>query len=72
MWNVREAPRAGHRRLDEWAVGRHQLVRRGWDVDIFERVEKELAGRGAGIVAQAELIARLEALGLDTETSASP
>ncbi len=42
------------------------LVRRGWDVDIYERVEKELAGRGAGIVAQAELIARLNALGLDT------
>ena len=42
------------------------LGRRGWDVDIYERVEKELAGRGAGIVAQAELIARLNALGLDT------
>jgi 2-polyprenyl-6-methoxyphenol hydroxylase-like FAD-dependent oxidoreductase len=42
------------------------LVRRGWGVDIYERVEKELAGRGAGIVAQAELIARLKALGLDT------
>src|SRR5271154_1670622 len=42
------------------------LMRRGWDVDIFERVEKELAGRGAGIVAQTELIARLNALGLDT------
>lgn len=42
------------------------LARRGWDVDIFERVEKELAGRGAGIVAQGELIARLEHLGLDT------
>jgi len=42
------------------------LDRRGFDVDIFERVEKELAGRGAGIVAQAELIARLDALGLDT------
>jgi 2-polyprenyl-6-methoxyphenol hydroxylase-like FAD-dependent oxidoreductase len=42
------------------------LARRGWDVDIFERVEKELAGRGAGIVAQAELIARLDRLGLDT------
>ena len=42
------------------------LRRRGWDVDIFERVEKELAGRGAGIVAQAELIARLNGLGLDT------
>jgi len=42
------------------------LTRRGWDVDIFERVEKELAGRGAGIVAQTELIARMAALGLDT------
>jgi len=42
------------------------LNRRGFAVDIFERVEKELAGRGAGIVAQAELIARLDALGLDT------
>jgi 2-polyprenyl-6-methoxyphenol hydroxylase-like FAD-dependent oxidoreductase len=42
------------------------LSRRGWHVDIFERVEKELAGRGAGIVAQTELIARMQALGLDT------
>jgi 2-polyprenyl-6-methoxyphenol hydroxylase-like FAD-dependent oxidoreductase len=42
------------------------LNRRGWDVDIFERVGSELSGRGAGIVAQAELIARLNALGLDT------
>src|SRR5580658_897987 len=42
------------------------LHRRGWDVDIFERVGSELAGRGAGIVAQGELIARLDALGLDT------
>jgi 2-polyprenyl-6-methoxyphenol hydroxylase-like FAD-dependent oxidoreductase len=42
------------------------LTRRGWRVDIFERVQNELAGRGAGIVAQAELIARLNALGLDT------
>jgi 2-polyprenyl-6-methoxyphenol hydroxylase-like FAD-dependent oxidoreductase len=42
------------------------LMRRGWDVDICERAEDELAGRGAGIVAQPELIARLDALGLDT------
>ena len=42
------------------------LRRRGWDVEIFERVEKELADRGAGIVAQAELIARMNALGLQT------
>jgi 2-polyprenyl-6-methoxyphenol hydroxylase-like FAD-dependent oxidoreductase len=41
------------------------LGRRGWQVDVFERVESELAGRGAGIVAQTELIARLTALGLD-------
>ena len=42
------------------------LRRRGFTVDIFERVESELDGRGAGIVAQGELIARLDALGLDT------
>ncbi len=42
------------------------LQRRGWHVDVFERVESELAGRGAGIVAQPELIARLVALELDT------
>jgi 2-polyprenyl-6-methoxyphenol hydroxylase-like FAD-dependent oxidoreductase len=42
------------------------LRRRGWTVDVFERVESELAGRGAGIVAQTELIARLKALGLET------
>ena len=42
------------------------LERRGWAVDVFERVQGELAGRGAGIVAQSELIARLDGLGLDT------
>ena len=42
------------------------LARRGWDVEIFERVESELDGRGAGIVAQGELIAHLKVLGLDT------
>ncbi|MGA8613302.1 MAG: FAD binding domain-containing protein [Xanthobacteraceae bacterium] len=42
------------------------LRRRGWTVDVFERVESELAGRGAGIVAQTELIARLKAIGLET------
>ena len=26
------------------------LRARGWDVDVFERVESELSGRGAGIV----------------------
>jgi 2-polyprenyl-6-methoxyphenol hydroxylase-like FAD-dependent oxidoreductase len=38
----------------------------GWDVDIFERVETELAGRGAGIVAQPDLIRTLQRLGIDT------
>jgi 2-polyprenyl-6-methoxyphenol hydroxylase-like FAD-dependent oxidoreductase len=42
------------------------LRRAGWAVDIYERVESELSGRGAGIVAQAELIERLRALGLPT------
>src|ERR1700722_17414548 len=40
------------------------LSRRGWDVDIFERVGSDLSGRGPGIVAQARLIARLDAPGL--------
>jgi 2-polyprenyl-6-methoxyphenol hydroxylase-like FAD-dependent oxidoreductase len=41
------------------------LERAGWDVDVFERVESELAGRGAGIVAQPDLIATLARLGID-------
>ena len=44
-----------------------QLRRAGWDVDVYERVESELSGRGAGIVAQYELIDRLKGLGLATE-----
>ena len=42
------------------------LRRAGWDVDIYERVDSELSGRGAGIVAQQELIERLRGLGLET------
>jgi len=42
------------------------LRRAGWDVAIFERVDTELSGRGAGIVAQPELIERLRGLGLAT------
>ena len=45
------------------------LRRAGWDVDVFERVESELAGRGAGIVAQPDLIATLRRLGLDATRS---
>ena len=48
------------------------LRRRGFAVDVYERVESELDGRGAGIVAQAELIARLAALGLDTRDLGVP
>jgi 2-polyprenyl-6-methoxyphenol hydroxylase-like FAD-dependent oxidoreductase len=43
------------------------LRRAGWSVDIYERVDSELSGRGAGIVAQAELIQRLRNLGLATD-----
>lgn len=43
------------------------LRQAGWTVDVYERVESELSGRGAGIVAQAELIARLRTLGLPTD-----
>jgi 2-polyprenyl-6-methoxyphenol hydroxylase-like FAD-dependent oxidoreductase len=43
------------------------LQRAGWAVDIYERVETELSGRGAGIVAQQELIERLRGLGLATD-----
>jgi 2-polyprenyl-6-methoxyphenol hydroxylase-like FAD-dependent oxidoreductase len=42
------------------------LRRAGWAVDIYERVDSELSGRGAGIVAQSELIERLRGLGLAT------
>lgn len=42
------------------------LRQAGWEVDVYERVESELAGRGAGIVAQPELIETLAALGLNT------
>jgi 2-polyprenyl-6-methoxyphenol hydroxylase-like FAD-dependent oxidoreductase len=43
------------------------LRRAGWAVDIYERVDSELSGRGAGIVAQQELIERLRGLGFATD-----
>ena len=43
------------------------LQRSGWRVDVYERAGDELSGRGAGIVAQPELIARLGRLGLKTD-----
>jgi 2-polyprenyl-6-methoxyphenol hydroxylase-like FAD-dependent oxidoreductase len=42
-----------------------QLRARGFEVDIYERVESELAGRGAGIVAQPGVLAALRGLGID-------
>jgi 2-polyprenyl-6-methoxyphenol hydroxylase-like FAD-dependent oxidoreductase len=48
------------------------LRRRGWQADIYERVAGELAGRGAGIVAQPTLVAHLQALGLDTNELGVP
>jgi 2-polyprenyl-6-methoxyphenol hydroxylase-like FAD-dependent oxidoreductase len=48
------------------------LRRNGWRVDVFERAEDGLAGRGAGIVAQPEMIARLADLGLDTRDIGIP
>jgi 2-polyprenyl-6-methoxyphenol hydroxylase-like FAD-dependent oxidoreductase len=41
------------------------LRRQGWDVEIFERVESELSGRGAGIVAQTQLRDVLHEIGID-------
>jgi len=48
------------------------LRRRGWEAEVYERVPGELAGRGAGIVAQPTLIAHLDALGLDTSALGVP
>jgi 2-polyprenyl-6-methoxyphenol hydroxylase-like FAD-dependent oxidoreductase len=45
------------------------LRRRGWDVDVFERVEAELAGRGAGIVVQPQLRAVFAAIGVDPDVT---
>jgi 2-polyprenyl-6-methoxyphenol hydroxylase-like FAD-dependent oxidoreductase len=41
------------------------LTRHGWDVHVFERVETELAGRGAGIVAQPQLADVFRDIGID-------
>ena len=42
-----------------------ELRRAGWDADVYERVDSELSGRGAGIVAQPDLIERIRRLGID-------
>ncbi|HVZ53128.1 MAG TPA: FAD binding domain-containing protein [Pseudolabrys sp.] len=41
------------------------LRRRGWEVDIYERVGNELAGRGAGIVTHQPLWDALDELGIE-------
>ena len=41
------------------------LLRRGWQVAIYERAERELTSRGAGIVTHPELWRVLTAVGLD-------
>ncbi len=43
------------------------LHRRGWDVEIYERAETALTGRGAGIVTHQPLVNALEAAGASTE-----
>src|SRR5882757_5594495 len=43
-----------------------QLRARGFAVDVYERVESALSGRGAGIVAQPAVPRTLRALGIDT------
>ncbi len=42
------------------------LLKAGWSVRVFERTGVELAGRGAGIVTHAPLIAAFEAVGAST------
>ncbi len=42
------------------------LRRNNWDVNLFERSDVELSGRGAGIVTHPELRDALRALGLET------
>jgi 2-polyprenyl-6-methoxyphenol hydroxylase-like FAD-dependent oxidoreductase len=41
------------------------LRQAGWEVEVFERTETELTGRGAGIVTHTELNEVLEAIGLN-------
>lgn len=47
------------------------LRRVGWEVDVFERVEDDLASRGAGIGTHDELHVALERLGLPVDDTVS-
>src|SRR5260370_28487178 len=42
------------------------LRRAGWQVDVYQRIGAELAGRGAGIVTHRELFDVLARAGIDT------
>ncbi|SDI45692.1 2-polyprenyl-6-methoxyphenol hydroxylase [Bradyrhizobium sp. Rc2d] len=46
------------------------LRRQGWNVDVYERIGAELAGRGAGIVTHRELFEVLGRAGIDTDAAA--
>jgi 2-polyprenyl-6-methoxyphenol hydroxylase-like FAD-dependent oxidoreductase len=46
------------------------LQREGWNVDVYERIGAELAGRGAGIVTHSELFEVLGRTGIDTAAAA--
>ncbi|MEH2539273.1 2-polyprenyl-6-methoxyphenol hydroxylase-like FAD-dependent oxidoreductase [Bradyrhizobium sp. AZCC 1577] len=46
------------------------LRREGWNVEVYERIGAELAGRGAGIVTHRELFEVLGRAGIDTEAAA--
>lgn len=45
------------------------LLRAGWDVDVFERVDVELSARGAGIVTHPELDQALAGVGLKPDAT---
>src|SRR3977135_1071234 len=45
----------------------HLLLRSGWQVHVYERVDVELAGRGAGIVTHADLFSALREAGIPAD-----
>ena len=47
----------------------NMLLRKGWEVEVFERVPDELAGRGAGIVTHPELFEAMAAAGIPLDAS---
>src|SRR5690349_4746937 len=45
------------------------LLRKGWDVHVFEHLREDLVGRGAGIITHPELFECLERLGITIDAS---